>query len=271
MRSVGQIASFLRDRLAEPGLEGIDPDSAEFTRAHRAVLDRKPLLRAVMTRTLRRCRDADERYFHSCAATARLELGSGTGLMRELYSDVLTSEVKLVPYVALAARGEELPFRSGILRAIYAINVLHHVSDPRALFREVARVSAPGGGAVFVEPHFGPVARMIYPILFRQERFDMSEVSWGDHRRAHVSTDANQALSYLIFQRDREQWQNEFPELELLATVPHTHVSYLATGGLNFRQLVPAGIAASLIRLEDRWQALDATLGLLQTIVVRRR
>jgi hypothetical protein len=51
---------------------------------------------------------------------------------------------------------------------------------------------------------------------------------------------ANQALSYIVFERDRERFERLFPDLEIveqswIANYPR----YLLSGGLNFRQLLP--------------------------------
>ena len=50
-------------------------------------------------------------------------------------------------------RGEALPFSDGSVRALYGINVFHHLPSPRDFFRELVRVLGSGGGAVLIEPY----------------------------------------------------------------------------------------------------------------------
>jgi len=268
---VSALTDGLRRLLSEPALNNVDPDSPEFTLAHRRILETKPLTRAVFTDFYRRCCSADERYFGASRSHARVELGSGAGFMKEVAPDVYTSDVKFLPFVDLVARGEELPFADSSLRAVYAINVLHHVSDPRSLFRELTRVLAPGGGVVMIEPYYGPVARFLFQRLFTSEAYEPHAREWSEHGRDQPASGANQALSYVILRRDRARWEREFPQLELVLDQPHTHLSYVASGGVNFRQLVPNGMVNAVSRLERLLAPIDRWLALQHTLVVRRR
>lgn len=268
---VSPIVNRLRDLLTEPELVGIAPDSSEFTTAHRAILERKRFVRSLFDSFYARCRAADNAYFDRCQTSIRLELGSGAGMLKQLLPDVITSDVKELPYVDLVARGEELPFANASLRAIYAMNVFHHVSDARAFFREMTRVLAPSGGLVMIEPYYGPLARILFQYLFTMESYDIAQAEWPRHGRTEVASAANQALSYIVLRRDRTTWEHEFPHLELVEDQPHTHASYLASGGLNFRQLVPRSVGDLLIGIEQRLDFLNPLLALQHTLVIRRR
>jgi SAM-dependent methyltransferase len=264
-------AALLRKLLSEPELRDVDPDASEFTLAHRRLLHSKPLVRALFERFYRRCRWADEKYFARAPAVIRIELGSGAGLLKNVFPDVYTSDVKFLPFVDFIARSEELPFADASVRAIYAMNVLHHVSEPRAFFHEVTRVLAPGGGVVMIEPYYGPLARLVFERLFTSEVYDPNAEGWPSHGRDQPASGANAALSYIILRRDHERWAHEFPELELIRDEPHTHLTYIASGGLNFRQLVPTRMGGLVSRLERAMAPLDRWLALQHTLVVRRR
>jgi SAM-dependent methyltransferase len=261
----------LRRLLQEADLVGVAPDSEAFTDAHRRILARKPLVQQLFAGFYRRCREADERCFGASSSQRRLELGSGAGLLKTLYPDVLTSEVKQVNYVDLLARAEELPFPDSSLRAVYAMNVFHHVSDPRVFFREVERVVTPGGGIILVEPYYGPLARLIFKRLFTMESYDTQAPEWPRHGREQVASEANQALSYIVLRRDRVMWQREFPGLELVSDVAHTHLGYLLSGGLNFRQVVPDPLGRMVLWTEAKLGLLNPVLALQHTLVVRKR
>lgn len=270
MSSLSPIA-LARGILQEPDLAGIPPDSDAFTDAHRRILERKQMVQELFAGFYRRCRRADERYFAAAPARLRLELGSGAGLMKRSYSDIVTSDVKHLAWVDLVARGEELPFEDGSLRAIYAMNVFHHVSDPRIFFNEIERVVAPGGGIIMIEPYYGPVARLLFKRLFTQESYDTEADEWPRHGRQQVASDANQALSYIVLRRDLARWQREFPGLELVLDDPHTHLGYLLSGGVNFRQMVPDVLRGLVLAAEDVISPLNPLIALQHTLVVRRR
>jgi hypothetical protein len=64
---------------------------------------------------------------------------------------------------------------------------------------------------------------------------------------------ANQALSYIVFERDRALFEQRCPTLEVVVREPLTNwLRYLLSGGLNFRQLVPSRteeVLRALVRL----------------------
>jgi SAM-dependent methyltransferase len=260
----------VRRWLIDPGVRGQDVDGVDVSLAHRQGLQRKVILRELFESFYRECRSMDLRHFDGTPGR-RLEIGSGAGTIKGVYADVITSDVKRLPFVDLVMRGEAMPFPANSLRAIYAINVFHHVPDPRRFFREVLRVLHPGGGVVFIEPFHGPLARWVFRRLHASEGFDVDAPGWEAGGPTGAMSNANQALSYVVFTRDRRIFEQEFPHLEVVADRPHTHLWYVASGGVNFRQLLPRG-AIPLIRLVERLLApFNPWIALQHTVVVRKR
>lgn len=261
---------WLRRALMEPLARRHPVDSAACTAAHREVLRAKPLARRVFERFYRECRTLDEAFFGATPGL-RWEIGSGAGFLREIYPEVIPSDVKIVPFVAVAASGDRLPVPAGALRAVYAVNVFHHLNDPRAFFREMCRALAPGGGIVLIEPYHGWLARRVFTRLHASEGFDTAAAGWESSAAAGPMSLANQALSYVVFRRDRKMFEAEFPELEIVAEQPHTHLLYLLSGGVNYRALAPSWSAAAIEWLDRALAPLAPLLALQQTIVIRRR
>ena len=261
--------SLLRRWLVDPRVRELDVDAVDFSIAHRRVLTTKPLLQHLFRDFYADCRRMDEQHFRGTGT--RLEIGSGSGFMSDVYPDVVTSDLKPLPFVQLVCRGERMPMRAASVRAVYAINTFHHLPSPASFFRELERVLAPGGGAVFIEPYHGPVARFLFKRLHASETFDASAASWDSDPSAGPFSRANQALSYMVFVRDRERFAREFPALEIVADRPHTHLRYLLSGGVNFRQLVPDAAERFVIWLERAMTPLARVFALQHTIVIRRR
>ena len=261
--------SRVRQWLVDPRVRSLDVDAEDFSIAHRTVLKTKPLLQHLFRDFYARCRRMDERYFSGSGT--RIEIGSGSGFMGDEYADVLTSDVKPLPFVQLVCRGERLPVRDASVRALYAINTFHHIPSPAAFLSELERVLVPGGGAVFIEPYFGPVARFLFRRLHASETFDPAAPDWDAPGDAGPFSRANQALSYLVFVRDRRRFEMLCPRLEIVADEPHTHLRYLVSGGVNFRQLVPDGAEPVIIAAERVLSPLNNLLALQHTIVLRRR
>ncbi len=264
------IPGSLRAWLTEPRLGTLHPDSAQFSLAHRNVLLSKSMLRDLFEHFYRRCMEADVGYFGACPG-ARVELGSGAGFFRDIYPQVITSDVKLLPFVDLVFRAEHMPFQDATVRAVYAINAFHHLTDPRDFFRELLRVLHPGGGAILIEPYFGALARKVFRSLHATETFDPDEPSWERSATEGPFSGANQALSYIVFKRDRARFEAEFPGLALVADKPHTHLRYVASGGLNFRQLAPDVVAPVIKAAEKMLSPVDRWLALQHTVILRKR
>lgn len=260
----------IRNLLVEPSVRGLDPDSPAFTAALRDVLQRKPLVRRLFEDFYWACRRLDAEHFGQ-APGARLEIGSGASLFKHTFPDVLTSDIKALPFVDFVARGEHLPFRDESMRAIYAVNVFHHLPDPRAFLRESIRVLRSGGGLVLIDPYHGPFARFLFGRLTSSERFDMAAPTWETVAGSGPMSNANQALSYIVFTRDRHVFESEFPQLEIVLDSPHTHLRYILSGGLNFRQLVPDWCGGALTLAERALTPLTHVLALQHTVVVRKR
>lgn len=260
----------LRDWLKEPETRRLDMDGVEATVAHRAVLLRKKMLRDLFAAFYRECRKWDERYFAG-AEGQRLEIGSGSSIIKEFFPDVITSDIKPLPFVDLVAPGESLPFPDGTLRAIYGINVFHHFPDPAAFFDETLRVLAPGGGVVLIEPYFGPLARWLFTRLHESEGFNANTPGWVNVEQSGPCSRVNQALSYIVFHRDRDRFQRQYPGLEIVLDRPHTQLSYFLSGGVNFRQLLPNGLVFLARGAEKALAPLNRWLALQHTIVLRKR
>jgi len=260
----------LRERLTDPEVAACDPDSVEFAIAHRKVVQGKPMVRDLFASFYAECRAMDRRHFGDTPG-ARLEIGSGSSFMADLYPDVIATDVIPVPFVQIVLSAEEMPLGDGTLRSIYGINVFHHLSQPRRFFRECRRVLQPGGGVVLIEPYHGPLARFVFRNLHGSERFDPSVSSWEAGGATGTMSGANQALSYVVFTRDRRRFEREYPELEIVVDRPHTHLRYLLSGGVNFRQVIPSSFGGAVAKLEDILAPFNHWLALQHTIVLRRR
>lgn len=260
----------LRNWLADPAVRVQDIDGVESSLAHRRALERKAILRQLFERFYRECRSMDARYF-SDVPGLRLEIGSGAGIIKTVYPDVITSDIKVLPFVDVVLKGEAIPFPAKSLRAIYAINVFHHLPNPRSFFREILRVLHPGGGVIFIEPFYGPLARWVFKRLHASEGFDPDVRSWEAEGATGPMSRANQALSYIVFTRDRQILFDEFPDLEVVVDRPHTHLWYVVSGGVNFRQLVPDGFLPLVKLAEQALAPFSGWIALQHTVVVRRR
>ena len=261
---------WIRARLIEPELRNVDVDSTEFTLRNLKVLKRKKILRELFESFYQELDFIDKAYF-SQASGRCLEIGSGSSLIKETYPDVITSDIKNLPHVDKVFSALKMPFSDNYLRSIYGINVFHHLRDPSGFFNEASRVLRPGGGMILIEPYYGPFATVLLKHLHSSEGFDPYYPTWETHEPTGPLSNANQALSYIVFKREVQRFNDEFPEFEILLDKPHTHIWYLLSGGVNFRQLAPDYMTRFIRNIEKVLAPLNPWLAILHTIVIRKR
>lgn len=97
-----------------------------------------------------------------------VEVGAGPGLLTEWARrerpDLSWVATDLLPasWNDAVADASRLPLRPGSVDHVVALDVLHHLADPFAFFREAARVTRPGGSVVAIEPWVTPWSYPIY-------------------------------------------------------------------------------------------------------------
>ena len=261
----------IRALLVEPRTKNLPVDAVAFTVAHRDVLRTKPQTRRVFERAYRLALSLELQHAADTPG-GRWEIGSGAGFLREVVPDVISTDFKMLPFVDVVCAAEALPVRDGALRSVFAFNVFHHLYSPRAFLTDMLRVLAPGGVVVLIEPWHGPAARLLFPRIFATESYEPEATEWEEgSRTGGPMSRANQALAYVVFRRDRARFAREFPELEIVAEQPYSHVTLLASGGVNFRALAPRWAMGALETLEGILGPMSGLLSLQQVIVLRRR
>jgi SAM-dependent methyltransferase len=252
----------LLSRLEPPETRGLRLDSPAMTVARRQVIRRKKFLEALYHEWYRRIASAlpANRY------RPVLELGSGAGFADEAIGDVITSEVVALPGLDLAANGLTLPFSPSSLDGIIMVDVFHHLPKAESFLVEAGRCLAPGGRVVMIEPWVTPFSRLVFSHL-HHEPFVPESRSWGFPSNGPLSA-SNQALPWIVFERDRQRLADVVPELEVESVTPDYPVSYLVSGGLTIGYSPPAFLLPLVRAVERpfvRWTALFAF------IVLRRR
>lgn len=243
------------------------PDSAETLHHHAHLIRTKALLH----RTYESFYGEFLAALHSVANRPGeiVELGTGGGFLKEVIPGTLTTDVIAGPGIDRIADATALPFGDASLKALCLLNVLHHLQNPRAFFREAIRTLVPGGVVVMVEPGRTLLSRWIYR-HFHAEPFDDLRLRWEPDSGGRL-TGSNQAMPWIIFVRDRHRYESEFPLLPLERLTAHTSLCYLASGGLQRWCLAP-GAAYPLIKRIDRiLESWPSVFPLFYTIVLRRK
>lgn len=166
-----------------------------------------------------------------------IEIGSGGGFLSDLLPDVVTSDVLEISGVNLTMDAHRLPVVDGALRGILMCNVLHHLENPELFLREAARAVRPGGIVAMIEPWNTTWSRRVYRRL-HHEAFESAATTWAVAQGGPLSG-ANGALPWILFARDKDEFERRVPEWRIETVAPLMPIAYLLSGGVSLRALSP--------------------------------
>jgi SAM-dependent methyltransferase len=196
-----------------------------------------------------------------------LELGSGAGFLKEFIPQLITSEIFLSASVDQVIDAQAIAMPDASLDGIVMTDVLHHIPDSSAFFREAARVIRPGGKVVMIEPWNTTWSRWVYQHL-HHEPFEPDSQEWQIPYSGPLSG-ANGALPWIIFHRDRAVFEARHPQLSLIDIVPAMPLAYLLSGGVSLRSFLP-GWAYWPVRFLEK-HCNEACWAMFATITLRRK
>jgi SAM-dependent methyltransferase len=249
--------------LAHPLTRGLDIDSPQTTNLRKQIIRSKPFLRKIY-----------EEWYRAIVAEVPdgpggvLELGTGAGFLREYLPALITSDVFPIEGVDLVIDAADLPFADAELKAIVMTNVLHHFADVRAFLDEATRCVRPGGRVVMLEPWNTLWARIIYRRL-HHEPFEPAAKEWGFDGDGPLS-DANGALPWIVFRRDRERFEREYPTWRVRSIRETMPFRYLASGGVSMRSLMPGWSFSLWKGVERLLHPLRQMLGMFALITLEK-
>jgi SAM-dependent methyltransferase len=258
------VAALLRRLFAHRLTAGMMIDDPATTEVRKQIISSKPFLKAIY-----------QEWYESLAAEVPeghggvLELGSGAGFCDEYISGLITSEVFHCSTVQIAVDAQHMPFRDQSLRAIVFTDVLHHLPDVRAFFGEAARCLKPGGKILMIEPWTTSWSKFVYRRL-HHEPFRPEAKEWSFPTTGPLSG-ANGALPWIVFVRDRERFESEFPGLVIERIFPFLPFRYLVSGGVSMRSIMPGFTHGFWVRFERALQPQMSRLAMFAFISVRRR
>lgn len=254
----------LKRLLEHPLTRGMAPDDPRTTLLRRQIIASKPFLRRL--------------YGEWYAALGRavpegpgkvLELGAGAGFLKQVVPGALASELFLTPGIDVVLDAQRLPMKDASLKALLMVDVFHHLPDAALFLAEAVRCLRPGGQLAMVEPWVTPWSRFVYGRL-HPEPFEPEAPQWAFPSTGPLSG-ANSALPWMVFERDRAQFEARFPELEIVSLELGYPISYLTSGGVSMRSLTPDWSYAFWRAAERGLSPWARRLALFACIVVRRR
>jgi len=253
----------LRNFLEHPLTRGYDLDAPETTLLRLQIIKSKPFLRSIYLE-----------WYHQLLSFTKnleqpiLELGSGAGFLKALDPAVVASDIIVVPTVELVCDAQNIPVSDQSLGGIVMTNVLHHISNPRHFFIEASRCIIDGGIIAMIEPWKTTWSDFVYRRL-HYEPYDSTVSSWKGVPGKPLSN-ANNALAWIIFERDLAQFRDEFPFWEIHRIQLMMPFVYLLSGGVLLKNLAPSWAYAPIRAIEKGLEPIMDRLAMFALIVLKK-
>jgi SAM-dependent methyltransferase len=216
----------------------------EILSEHRTIWYDKPALRAIYT-------DYYQEIVAQCVPGRSLEIGGGSGNLKEFATDVVSTDIVPSEWLDAAADAHALPFADKSFANIVMVDVLHHLERPVKFFAEVTRVLQPGGRVVMLEPGITPVSWLFFKAFHPEPVImDVDPLLDGALSSDRAPFDANQAIPTVLFGRDRSRFEAAFPNLTVCSKRWLSLFAYPLSGGFRPWSLISAGMARGLLQLE---------------------
>ena len=196
-----------------------------------------------------------------------LELGCGASFIDDIIKSVKKSDVFLNANTDLKIDAMEvgLEFENKISNLIL-VNVFHHISNPELFLRSAEKSLLKGGRIIMVEPSNNIWSRLVYKLV-GHEKFDTEQINW-EFQSNDPLLDSNQALSWIIFNRDFKRFKKLFPKFSVLKKKSMMPLSYLLSGGHTHNTKV-GKIFIKMIRKIER-MFFDNKFGIFDLICIEK-
>lgn len=261
------MVSVIRRYWRHPLSNEAEVDSPQAISVHRTIIESKSIMRSVY-------RFWYGQFLPSVRATETLEgslveIGCGASHLEKYIPDVIKTDCVAHSNIHQVVDATHLPFADGSLRAIFVLNAIHHFDYPTKFLKEAERCLKPGGRLVITEPSNSPIQKFMIKKFHPYEYFDESVTDWVNTPHGRLSM-ANNALPWIIFDRDRQKFTNLFPKLKILKSYRHTYLIYFASGGLSYRSFLPGLVLPLIWAVEKVAQLFFPSLGTEMTVVIEK-
>ena len=252
--------------FVNPQLKQYEIGTREWFDAQRRMIKNKPLIRRCYDLWYSRLlRDAGS--VPNAQGASIVELGSGSSYIKELRPEIVTSDI--APGIAdMVIDGRELPFPDKSVKALFLTHVFHHIPDVEQFLREASRVLVPGGVISIVDCAHTPFGRFFFSKI-HPEPYNHHAAEWS-FPPGHTMLDSNQALTWIVFERDRKRFEGLFPQFKIERRELLPWFSYLMSGGVNLRSFYPRPLAPLMTLLDRVFRPLDPVFAIHWHMTIRK-
>ena len=195
-----------------------------------------------------------------------IELGCGASFIDQINKSIKKTDVFLNSNTDFKLNAMDIGknFENKISNLIL-VNVFHHISDPELFLKSAEKSLLIGGRIIMIEPSNNYWSRLVFKLI-GHEPFDTRQIEWKFESKDPL-LDSNQALSWIIFERDYQKFKNLFPRFSLIQKKNMMPFSYLLSGGHSFNTRI-----GKLIRITRSFEKFffDRYLGMFNLICLEK-
>ena len=195
-----------------------------------------------------------------------IELGCGASFINKTNNSIKKTDVFLNTNIdfKLDAMKVGEKFENKISNLIL-VNVFHHISNPELFLKSAEKSLLAGGRIIMIEPSNNFWSKLVYKFI-GHEKFDTKQIDWNFESKDPL-LDSNQALSWIIFERDFKKFKNSFPMFSLIKKKNMMPISYLISGGHSLNTRI--GKIIKIIRKMEKF-FFDKHFGMFNLICIEK-
>ena len=238
--------------------------SDEILRQHQVVWDKKPILRLLYSE-----------WYREIVSWLRpgrtLEVGGGTGNLKEFFPGVLCTDVVRLPWLSAVADAQFLPFEANSLTNIVLFDSLHHIENVRLFFDEALRTLQPSGRLVIMDPYMSVLSWPVYHFLHPEPvDFGQNPLQLQLPKEDRKPFDANQAIATILFERSSRRFHELYPNLKKLRHHRLAFFAYPLSGGFEQPSLLPIFLVRPVLAMERLLRFLNRFLAFRVLVVLEK-
>ncbi|MBS0185401.1 MAG: class I SAM-dependent methyltransferase [Proteobacteria bacterium] len=240
--------------------------SQEILKDHLLRWQEKPVLREIYN-------DFYRRILENMVSGKTLEIGAGTGNLKEFFDFVISTDIISSAWVDCVCDAQIFPFQEKSFDNIIGVDVLHHIERPLDFFYEAQRILKNSGRIILLDPAITPLSWAFYHFL-HEEPVILSDkpLEAKTSFKERLPFDANQAIPTLIFGKYRRMFEALFPSLKVIKKEYLSLWCYPLSGGFKKWSLIPSKGINSFLKFERKLEPfLGKLLGFRLMIVLEKK
>jgi SAM-dependent methyltransferase len=239
--------------------------SEELLRQHKIIWEQKPILRALYTAWY-------EEIVTQLAPGKTLELGGGSGNLKEFAPNVVSTDIVPLPWLDTVADAQNLPFANESFDNIVLFDVLHHIENVTLFFNEALRVLRPGGRVAMMEPYISFASWPVYHFLHPEPvNFKQNPLDWVEPSPEREPFDANQTFATILFEQQYSSFQKKYPQFIKRYHRRMSFFAYPLSGGFNKPSLLPIKLVEQVLAIENLLSFMSRFLAFRLLVVLEKK